>query len=85
MGKLSMGDLLKANAPSEKDKRACERKRRYPNDIDARIGALATLDEMDYTGLTEMWIYRCPACEGWHTTTAAGDLSLRVTKESPVS
>lgn len=81
---IKMEDLLTPKRePSHKDLLACARKRPYTQEIEARIGALADLDEREHQGVTEMWVYTCPVCGYWHTTSKGGSKEMRVTRDNP--
>jgi hypothetical protein len=47
--------------------RMCLRKKRYPDQMLARIGALTVL-ESGQSSVPKLWVYRCPNCSGWHLT-----------------
>lgn len=52
--------------PTETDRRACRRKRRFSTRIKAEVNALAAMNNRAKG--TPIYTYHCPACNGHHLT-----------------
>lgn len=52
--------------------RTCTTKIKYANETMARMGAKKAL-YLSRGGIPAMWVYDCPFCDGWHTTTRSSD------------
>lgn len=50
----------------EKSIIVCQRKRRYPDEISARVFAMNSIQQTDET--LSLYVYRCNVCAGWHLT-----------------
>lgn len=44
--------------------KACERKKRYPTEADAKLA----MRDCERHGARDLHTYRCPYCNGWHLT-----------------
>lgn len=45
--------------------RMCTSKRRYSDELAARAGGMISLEIQD-TGYSKLWPYKCAICRGWH-------------------
>lgn len=61
---------------------ACRDKRYYPDECTARAGAMLAV-ELDPIK-TELWIYKCRECRGWHLTKRRQGRTYKVTADEPV-
>lgn len=73
------------SAPTKRKKAVvnCLAKNRYTDDTQARAAAMASLERHD-EGVSELWVYKCKECHGWHLTKQRGPASRKVTVDQPV-
>lgn len=57
----------------------CKNKRRFVSEVEARAGALVSVDERRDTD--RLWVYLCAECAGWHLTSSAHSNRWLVEKE----
>ncbi len=48
--------------------RACDRKRRYPDEVSATASALFAMEVEEEDPRTTLYVYKCRECRGWHIT-----------------
>lgn len=68
--------------PLKGQRRACANKHRHPDEFTAR--ATAQFSITHHKAATVLWVYRCPACKGWHLTHKNGGAKWRVTADDLV-
>jgi hypothetical protein len=61
----------------------CERKRRHPDEIAARVAAMQAIDTN--RNVSVLYVYKCDVCAGWHLTKQKGANGAAVTAENPVA
>lgn len=49
------------------DNRVCLGKRRFSDEAGARALGMTSIAERPW-GVSVLWVYRCPHCDGWHLT-----------------
>lgn len=52
--------------PTETDRKACRRKRRFDTRIKAEVNALGAMNTRAKG--KRIFVYQCPVCHGWHLT-----------------
>lgn len=52
--------------PAKRAQVVCRKKRRHPDEITARAAAQCAIQV--FGNVTELYIYRCKECRGWHLT-----------------
>jgi hypothetical protein len=68
--------------PKKRTVLTCESKKRWPDEHSARAGAMVSIELNG--NATELWVYNCPECRGWHLTKRNNGILLKVTLENPV-
>lgn len=49
-----------------RDHPVCRPKRRYASEVEARAGAMLSIEEVG--DVAQLWVYRCKHCAGFHLT-----------------
>lgn len=68
--------------PPKRKAQTCASKRRYPDELTARAGAMHDIHHVG--NASELYVYRCPECRGFHLTRRDNGVAARVTGDNPV-